>query len=244
MNQRAMIGRNSGADASCGGATVGARSATIGTGLRSAVVCVASSLLLVSLTASADSEQAADDFFWEAVKGCKTESGTRKYLAQTRYTRHASEAQACLTRWEDDRQAWDRVRECNDLDEVKRFLRESPESPHAAEAARCIASLELRQRIERLLTGCRRALQSRENRIGTGRKRAGLLRRGACPGSGQPGGIRGTGRHRGALQRQGRRGAGSRRPRCGRTRNRASGRDSAGEPGPGRFAQEAGRPES
>ena len=167
MNQRAMIGCSSGADASCAGATIRARSATIGTGLRSAAICVASSLLLVSLTASADSEQAADDFFWEAVKGCKTESGTRKYLAQTRYTRHAEEAQACLKRWEDDRQAWDRVRDCNDLDEVKRFLRESPESPHAAEAAECIANLEQHQRIERLLAGCRRHFSA--GRIVSGR---------------------------------------------------------------------------
>lgn len=167
MNQRAMIGRNSAADASCGGGTVGARPGPIETGLRSAAICVASSLLLVSVTASADSEQAADDFFWEAVKGCKTESGTRKYLAQTRYTRHASEAQACLTRWEEDRQAWDRVRNCDDLDEVKRFLRESPESPHAAAAARCVANLELRQQVERMLAGCHRHF--RAGRIVSGR---------------------------------------------------------------------------
>ena len=156
MKERARIGCISGADGSCGGATVGARSATIGMGLRSAAICLASSLLLVSLAAADDSEEAADDYFWEVIKGCKTVTGTKKYLDQTRYTRHAGQAHACLKRWEDDQAAWDRVKACNDLGAVKRFLEESPESRYAAKASKCIANLEQGQRIERQLTGCRK----------------------------------------------------------------------------------------
>ena len=156
MKERARIGCISGADGSCGGATVGARSATIGMGLRSAAICLASSLLLVSLAAADNSEEAADDYFWEVIKGCKTVTGTKKYLDQTRYTRHAGEAHACLKRWEDDQAAWDRVKACNDLGAVQRFLEESPESRYAAKASKCIANLEQGQQIERQLTGCRK----------------------------------------------------------------------------------------
>ena len=168
MKERARIGCILGADASCGGATVGARSATIGMGLRSAAICLASSLLLVSLAASADYDDATDSFFWEAVFGCKTVSGTEKYLRRFPEGLHAGEAHACLKRWEDDEQAaWDRVKACNDLDAVKRFLRESPESRYAAEASECIANLERGQRIERQLTGCHKHF--RAGRIVSGR---------------------------------------------------------------------------
>ena len=168
MNQRAMIGCIPGAIASCGAATVGARSATIGMGLRSAAICLASLLLVVPLAAAADSNDATDSFFWEAVGGCKTVSGTEKYLRRYPEGLHAEEANACLKRWEDDQQAaWDRVKACTDLGAVKRFLQESPKSRYAAEASECIASLERGQRIERQLTGCRKHFSA--GRIVSGR---------------------------------------------------------------------------
>ena len=168
MNERARIGGISGAVASCGGATVVARSATIGMGLRFAAICLASSLLLVSPAASADSDDTAESYFWEVVGGCKTVSGTKKYLRRYPEGLHAEEAHACLKRWEDDQEAaWNRVKACNDLGAVTRFLRESPESRYAAEASECIANLEQGQRIERQLTGCRKHFEA--GRIVSGR---------------------------------------------------------------------------
>ena len=167
MNERARIGGISGAVASCGGATVVARSATIGMGLRFAAICLASSLLLVSPAASADSDDTAESYFWEVVGGCKTVSGTKKYLRRYPEGLHAEEAHACLKRWEDDQEAaWNRVKACNDLGAVTRFLRESPESRYAAEASECIAKLEQHARIEQWLNGCRKHF--RAGRITTG----------------------------------------------------------------------------
>ena len=139
-----------------GGAPAAARSAAMRPVPRSAAMCLAPVLLLVSLTASAALDEPTDHFLWEVHQGCKNKRGTKAYLDEAPNGLHAREARECLKRWENDEQAaWDRIKGCTDMDAVKRFRREYPESPYDREASECIADLERRKQIERRLEECR-----------------------------------------------------------------------------------------
>ena len=141
------------AEIPCGGVPVAARLAMLRWASRIAVLCLVSSLPVSPATAD------DEDFFWEMVNGCKTRTGTLKYLLwveRGEYSgKYTEQARQCLDRWENEELALNRIRECTDIDAVKEFLREFPDSRHAGEASECIAELERRGRIERRLNECR-----------------------------------------------------------------------------------------
>ena len=152
-----------GTDDDCrGGAPAASRSAAVRWRPRSAAICLAWALLLVSQAATAD-----ENYYWEVIGGCKTVPGTKSYLRRYPQGVHANNAHECLRRWEaEEKAAWDQVKACNDIDAVKQFLREYPESRYAAEASECIAKQDRRTRIERRLDGCRTHFEA--GRISTG----------------------------------------------------------------------------
>ena len=145
-----------------GGAPAASRSAAMRWRPRSAAICLAWALLLVSQVATAD-----ENYYWEVIGGCKTVAGTKSYLRRYPQGVHANKAHECLRRWEaEEKAAWDQVKACNDIDAVKQFLRQFPESRYAAEASECIAKKDRRARIEQRLDGCRTHFEA--GRISTG----------------------------------------------------------------------------
>lgn len=127
------------------------RPAAMRWGLRSAAVCLAWSLLLVSRTATAE-----EDYYWEVIGGCKTVAGTKSYLRRYPQGKYPEQAHECLMRWEaEEKAAWEQVEDCVDIDAVERFLEKYPESRYAAEVSECIANHDRRAEIERRLDGCR-----------------------------------------------------------------------------------------
>ena len=164
MNGRAGRGLISCADDCRRGVPAASRSAMARWGRRPAAICLASSLLLMSQTATANVEE---DVYWEAIHGCKTELGTKKYLDRYPKGKYATKAQDCLKRWEAEEQAaWDRVKACDDVEAVQRFVQEHPKSPYVAEASECIENHARQAQVERMLHECR--AHFRAGRISTG----------------------------------------------------------------------------
>ena len=151
------------ADDCRGGVPPASRSAMTRWGPRSAAMCLASLLLLMSQTATAE-----EDYYWEVIGRCRTESGTKSYLRRYPNGKYATKAHDCLKRWEAEEQsAWDRVKACDDVEAVRRFVQEHPESPHVAEASACIEIHARKAQVERMLHECR--AHFRAGRISTGR---------------------------------------------------------------------------
>ena len=92
-------------------------------------------LLLASSAARAD---AAEDYYWSAIGGCKTFGATKSYLDRYPDGKYAEEAQACMGGWMREQQAWDAVKNCCDSAAVAQFLQEVPAGRYAQDARACV----------------------------------------------------------------------------------------------------------